>query len=76
MRACLLQHDAAKKAAVASAVEDIHMLMNQQRLQPKTPPNWAAMPADSYNNMAPPAQFSGPQGVYHSPITVSEDRTQ
>ncbi len=54
------QTDAAKRAAVAAAVEDIHTLIRGQRLVPKAPPNYAAAPPPGYQNAPPPDQLGFP----------------
>ena len=56
----LLQHEAAKKAAVALAVEDIETLLAGKRLPPRSQPNWAIMPTGGWNAMPPPDQVLGP----------------
>lgn len=52
----LVQTEAAKRAAVAAAVADIHTLMRGERLQPREPAIYAAPPPPSYNAAPPPDQ--------------------
>jgi hypothetical protein len=76
--AVTLQTEAAKQAAVASAVADIQTLIRGERLQPREPSIYNAAPPPSYNAAPPPAHLAlapPPGGAYMAPAPSSVPAT-